>query len=165
MQKIIVIGSPGAGKSVFARRLSEKTGLPLIHLDMIWHRRDRTNISREEFDARLREVCRQERWIIDGNYARTLPARFENADTVIFLDYPVEVCLAGIRQRVGMSRPDMPWVEEQVDEELQQMVESFPREGRETICALIEQYKNSKHILIFKSRGEAEQYIEHLPGR
>ena len=50
-QKIIVIGCSGAGKSTFARALAEKTGLPLCHLDLIWHRADKTHITREEFEA------------------------------------------------------------------------------------------------------------------
>ena len=48
MKKVIVIGSPGAGKSTFSRKLRDKTGLPLFYLDMIWHKPDKTNITREE---------------------------------------------------------------------------------------------------------------------
>lgn len=95
MKKVIVIGSPGAGKSTFARKLKEKTGLPLWYLDMIWHKPDKTNISREEFDERLQEIIRGERWIIDGNYLRTLEVRLQSCDTVFLLDYPLEICLAG----------------------------------------------------------------------
>ena len=73
MQKVIVIGCPGAGKSTFARQLREATGLPLYYLDMLWHRPDRTNLPREEFDARLEELLREEeefdaefrQWILD----------------------------------------------------------------------------------------------------
>ncbi len=56
MKRVLVIGSPGAGKSTFARKLRDGTGLPLYYLDMVWHRSDRTNISREEFDQRLCEI-------------------------------------------------------------------------------------------------------------
>jgi adenylate kinase family enzyme len=35
MRKVLVIGSSGAGKSVLAARLAERTGLPLVHLDAI----------------------------------------------------------------------------------------------------------------------------------
>ena len=71
MKKIIVIGSPGAGKSTFARKLREKTGIPLYYLDMLWHKPDRTNVSQEEFDAGLDSILCQDEWIIDGNYLRT----------------------------------------------------------------------------------------------
>ena len=71
MKRIIVIGSPGAGKSTFARKLKEKTGLPLYYLDMIFHRPDRTTVTREEFDQKLQAILKTDNWIIDGNYQRT----------------------------------------------------------------------------------------------
>ena len=46
-EKIIVIGCPGAGKSTFARRLRDETGLPLYYLDLLWHRPDRTTAGRD----------------------------------------------------------------------------------------------------------------------
>lgn len=84
MRKIIVIGCPGAGKSTFARRLRDKTGIPLYYLDMLWHKPDKTNITREEFDAGLNGIMKNEAWIIDGNYLRTLEVRLQNCDTVFF---------------------------------------------------------------------------------
>ena len=75
MKKVIVIGCPGSGKTTFSQRLSEKTGLPLFHLDAIWHKPDKTHITREEFDARLSDIFARDLWIIDGNYQRTLERR------------------------------------------------------------------------------------------
>ena len=65
MEKAIIIGCPGAGKSTFARKLKEKTGLPLFYLDMIWHKADGTNISRDEFDGKIKEIMKKEQWILD----------------------------------------------------------------------------------------------------
>ena len=65
MLKVIVIGCPGAGKSTFARRLRDVTNLPLYYLDMLWHKTDKTNISKEEFDARLSRIVKKGRWNID----------------------------------------------------------------------------------------------------
>ena len=93
MQKVIVIGSPGAGKSTFARKLRDVSGLPLYYLDLIWHRPDQTNISRDEFDIQLQTILGKECWIVDGNYLRTLEMRLKVCDTVFLLDFPVEVCL------------------------------------------------------------------------
>ncbi len=160
MQKAIVIGSPGAGKSVFAKKLSDKTGLPLIHLDMVWHKPDRTTISREELDCFLEKTFKETAWIIDGNYVRTLEVRMKNADTVFFLDYPVEVCLAGIKERVGKERSDMPWVENTLDEEFRSFVEEYPKEQTPIVYELLEKYKEGRTIVIFKAREEAEKYLE-----
>ena len=82
MKKILVIGSPGSGKSTFSRRLREITGLPLFYLDLLWHKPDKTTYSREEFDRKLGELLEREAWILDGNYARTLPLRLAACDTV-----------------------------------------------------------------------------------
>ncbi|MGN1108949.1 MAG: adenylate kinase, partial [Oscillospiraceae bacterium] len=117
MKKVIVIGSPGAGKSTFARRLRDVSGLPLYYLDMIWHKPDGTNVSEEEFDRELREILSRERWLIDGNYQRTLEERLKLCDTVFLLDFPVEVCLAGAQSRIGKKREDLPWTETEFDPE------------------------------------------------
>ena len=69
MEKIIVIGCPGSGKTTFAEKLCDKTGLPLFYLDAIWHKPDRTHISREEYDARLAEIPPHRKSIKD--YHRT----------------------------------------------------------------------------------------------
>ena len=100
-QKAIVIGCPGAGKSTFARRLCDKTGLPLYYLDMIWHKPDRTTVEKSEFDEKLREIVSGDRWIIDGNYGRTLEMRLESCEAVFLFDIPVEECLSGVRSRIG----------------------------------------------------------------
>ena len=90
MLKIIIIGSPGSGKSTFARKLSSAAGIPLYYLDMLWHKPDGTNISRETFDANLNEIIQKDTWIIDGNYQRTLETRLKECDTVFLLDFPVQ---------------------------------------------------------------------------
>ena len=126
MRKAIVIGCPGAGKSTFAKRLHEVTGLPLYYLDMLWHKPDRTNIVKEEFDTRLGEIVQKDRWIIDGNYQRTLKMRLKECDTVFLLDYPLEVCLAGAESRIGVKREDLPWLETEFDEEFKRWIMGFP---------------------------------------
>ena len=158
MKRANLIGSPGAGKSTFARRLHTMTGLPLYHLDNIWHLPDRTTISREEFGARLGDILAKDRWIIDGNYSRTLELRVKHCDAVFLLDYPLEVCLAGVSARIGMKREDMPWIEHEFDEEFRQFITEFPRTRLPNIYRLLEEYGQGKEIHIFRSREEADSY-------
>lgn len=160
MKKIMVIGSPGAGKSTFARKLQRKTHLPLYYLDMLWHRADKTNVSREEFDARLGEILQKDAWIIDGNYQRTLEMRLQACDTVFLLDFPLEICLAGVKSRIGKPREDMPWIETEFDAEFKQWILDFPTNQLPQIYALLEKYKENKKIIIFKSREDADAYFE-----
>lgn len=162
MRRILVIGSPGAGKSTFARQLKDKLNLPLYYLDMIWHLPDRTNISREKFDQILGNILTTDSWIIDGNYSRTMKMRLQYCDTVFLLDYPLEVCLAGVKGRIGKKRVDMPWIEEEFDEEFRQWILDFPETELPKIYELLEQYGEEKEIHIFHFREDADQYLENL---
>lgn len=159
MKKAIVIGCPGAGKSTFARRLHEKTKLPLFYLDTIYHKPDKTHISREEFDKRLSEIFSLDEWIIDGQYARTLERRIIECDTVFFLDFPVSVCLEGVKSRIGKERPEMPWQETELDEEFKQWILDFPQRDYGKTCELLEKY-NHKNIYVFKTREQADGFLE-----
>lgn len=162
MNKVMVIGCPGSGKSTFSRKLRDKTNLPLFYLDQIWHKPDKTTISKEEFDYKLQELLdNNDKWIIDGSYLRTMEIRLKQADTVFLLDIPVEDCLAGAKKRVGTKREDLPWFEESLDEEFKQWIMDYPKQHLPLIYDLLEKYKD-KDIHIFKSRCEADEYIERL---
>ena len=162
MQKVLVIGCSGAGKSTFARRLRDITGLPLYYLDRLWHKADRTHITREEFDRVLAEWLARPAWIIDGDYSRTLPMRLAACDTVFFLDFPLEVCLAGVENRRGAQRPDMPWVEEELDAEFLQYILDFGQAQLPAIRAMLEPYRGRRQILTFRSRAGADAWLNAL---
>ena len=161
MKKIIVIGCPGAGKSYFSRLLHEKTKIPLHHLDLIYNLPDKTIISRDEFDEKLKELIKNDSWILDGNYNRTLEIRMEACDTIFFLDYPLDMCLLGAKERIGKERDDFPWFEDKLDENFKQKILDFSQKGMPRIYELLKQYKN-KEIHIFHSRDEANSFIEGL---
>ncbi len=161
MKRIIIIGCPGSGKSTFARELQKRTNLPLYYLDMLYWNADRTTVPKEEFRRRLGEVLEKDRWIIDGNYGSTMEMRMAVCDTVIFLDYPTDVCLAGIRERRGKVRPDMPWVETGEDAEFEAFVRQFREESRPKILSLLEQYRE-KEIHVFHDRAEADAFLAQI---
>lgn len=164
MERIIIVGCPGSGKSRLAAELARITGLPLIHLDNLWWRPDRTHISREEFDRLLGETLRGERWIVDGDYSRTRQVRFAACDTAIFLDYDEEVCMRGITERVGTARPDIPWTEDALDPELVDKVRRYREEERPLVYGLIDRYPK-KRVLIFRTRAGAAGWLRRLEGK
>lgn len=162
MKKVIVIGCPGSGKTTFAVKLNEITHLPLYHLDAIWHRPDKTHIPRDEYDERVALIFKSPEWIIDGNYSRTIETRLEECDTAFLFDLPVEVCVRGAIERIGKKRYDLPWLETEVDSEFIKSIEEFPEKTLPKIYELIEKYKYLKQIIIFKSRDEADAYLDLL---
>ena len=160
-QRVAVIGCPGAGKSTFSRRLRDATGLPLYHLDALYWRSDRSTLPREEFYPLQQEIIGRERWIIDGNYQSTVEWRIAACDLVVFLDFPVEVCLEGVRSRRGQARSDMPWVEDGEDEEFMMFIASFETETKPRILELLKKHPH-KTVLTFRTRAEADKYLIDL---
>lgn len=162
--KIMVIGCPGGGKSTFARALGEITKLPVYHLDMLNWNADKTTVGRETFLLRLGSVLEKDRWIIDGNYGFSMEMRLKECEAVFFLDYPVEVCLDGVRTRMGKHRPDMPWIEREYDEDFIQFIKNFKTERCPQIYALLEKYSD-KPRAVFKTRAEADAFLEGVRGK
>ena len=162
MKKVIVIGCPGSGKTTFAEKLQKKINLPLYYLDAVWHKPDKTHISREEFDKRIAEIFETKEWIIDGNYNRTIEMRLKECDTVFLFDLPTEVCLQGATDRIGKGRYDLPWLETELDPEFAEFIKEFKEKSLPKIYDLLEKYKNEKQIVIFKSREEADEYLDEI---
>ncbi|MBR2604309.1 MAG: adenylate kinase [Clostridia bacterium] len=159
--RVLILGCPGSGKSTFARALAARTGLPLIHLDSVWWRADGSHISRDEFDRALSELLAGEKWIMDGDYSRTYEVRLRAADTVIFLDYPEDVCMAGIVGRLGEERPDMPWTESALDPELVAMVKNYARDNRPVLLDLLRRYAD-RQVLVFTDRTRADRWLSEF---
>lgn len=162
MERILVVGSPGSGKSTFSRALGELTGLPLIYLDRLFWNADKTTVENKVFDQRLEEaMASTPKWIMDGNYSRTLARRLACCDRVFFLDYPVEVCLESVQARRGTVRPDMPWVETEEDPEFMDYIRTFPQQQRPKILALREKY-GEKPWVVLHSGGQMDAYLRGL---
>ena len=158
MKKIIVIGCPGSGKSTVSRALHNRTGIPLYHLDMMYWNADKTTVEKSVFLERLSTVLEKDKWIIDGNYGSTMELRMAACDTVIFLDYPLDVCLDGIRERRGKPRSDMPWIETEEDAEFIEFIRNYNEQQKPKVLELLEKYRD-KNIIIFKSREQADAFL------
>ena len=157
MKRVIVIGCPGSGKSMFSRALHDKTGIPLCHLDMLYWNADKTTVEKDVFLDRLSAALKADEWIVDGNYGSTMELRMAACDTVIFIDYPLDVCLDGIRNRRGKSRSDMPWIETEEDAEFIEFIKSYNEQQKPKVLELLEKYSD-KNIVIFKSREQANEF-------
>lgn len=165
MNRISIVGSGGAGKSTLSRELRDILHLPLFHLDNLFWRADKSHIDREEFDEKLNDIINQDKWIIDGDYSRTYEIRIEKSDTIIFLDYPLDVCLEGVKNRIGKVREDMPWKEDIFDPEFKEWIIAWHENKRPVLMELLEKYKDNRNIYIFKSREETNIFLESLKER
>ena len=160
MYRIAVIGGSGSGKSTFARKLRDVTGLPLYHLDNVFWNTDKTHVSREVFDRRLDIILGYKRYIVDGEYGRTLERRIAAADAVFYIDIPLSDRLDGAVERVGKLHPDLPWVEDALDPDFEKWIRDYDIDQRPVTLSLLEKYKE-KDIIIFKSRKEADDFIRN----
>ena len=161
MKKIIIIGCPGSGKSTFAKKLHQITHIPLYHLDLLYWNKDKTTVDKKIFMHRLNEIFQKNTWIIDGNYNATMELRMKHCDTIIFLDYPVELCLEGIQARKDKPRSDMPWIESDEDKDFIDFIKNYNLQSKPNVLALLNQYQD-KNIYIFNERSHAELFLNQL---
>lgn len=157
-KRVLVIGSPGSGKSTLTRALHQLTDLPMVHLDLLYWRADKTTLTREEFVPLLQAELAKERWIIDGNFSFTMEMRMARADLVIFFDLPVEKCLDGIKKRRNQPRPDMPWIETEEDAEFTAFVREFPATRKPKILELLAKYPHVP-VVTLHSHEEADAFL------
>ncbi len=169
MQRILIIGNAGSGKSTFARQLAQKLALPLVHLDKLYWRGSWEHLSREEFDEILQVELEKPQWIIDGNFNRTIPHRLTYCDTVFFFDLPTVTCLSGITKRIftnyGRSREDMGGnCAERFDKQklsLYRNVLTFNKQHRKQYYGLLSKADHAK-VIVFKSRRQAQKFLDGI---
>jgi len=161
MKKIIIIGCPGSGKSTFSLCLSDILDIPVYHLDNLYWNADKTTVSESVFLKRLKDVVKKDEWIIDGSYGGTLDFRMKEADTIFFFDLPVQSCLEGVKERIGKSRPDMPWIETKEDPEFTAFIKNYPENGRIQALKLMQLYPE-KEMHIFMSHKACNDFLQSL---
>ncbi|PAT01819.1 hypothetical protein CI105_04845 [Candidatus Izimaplasma bacterium ZiA1] len=169
MNKILILGSSGTGKTTLARTLSKKLKITALHLDSVYWEKNWRNIGKDEFDKKMKSFLKNNQsWVIDGNYLNNshFKYRLDLADTIIYLDYGVSVALKGIFQRASkyrhQVRSDMAsGCVEGIDQDFLKYVAKFSDKGK-MIKAIIKKYENKKRVLIFNSRKELSEFINTL---
>ncbi len=166
MKRVVILGCAGAGKSTLARKLGEKTGLPVVHLDKLFWKSGWVESTKAEIDEKIFEETRKDRWIMDGNYTRTIPIRLQRCDTVIYLDFPRWLCLWSVLKRVACSygkvRPDMPeGCPERIDWEFLVWIWNFNKKNRKRFYEMLRKL-DGKQVYILKKRREVKHLLETL---
>ena len=166
MERILIIGCGGAGKSTLARQLGEKLKLPVVHLDSIFWLPNWVERDRNEFDELVLQELVKDQWIMDGNYNRTLPERVKYCDTIIYLDFSRMACLMGVLKRIittyGTVRPDMgAGCPERFDLEFLKWVWNFNGNKREKYYRLLNETQGVETIVL-KNRRMVKRFLKAL---
>ena len=170
-QRILIIGNGGAGKSTFSKILGSKLNLKVYHLDKLfwkpnWEKRDN-----EEWRLMIEELSRKDKWIIEGNYTRTIEARALRSDLIFFFDYAPALCVYRIFKRSVQSkflnkrRDDIAdgCRERFPDWEFIRFVWRFNKASRPRIYSILEEINYDKNnLIIFNNRRKFNQYVNDL---
>ena len=167
MRRILVIGSGGAGKSTLSRRLGERLGLEVLHLDAFYWLPGWVETPKDEWRRTVEGLCARESWVMDGNFSGTLDLRLTACDTVVFLDVPRAVCLWRVLKRLVMyrntPRPDMAaGCGEKFDPKFLHWVWTYPSESRPKILARLEEFAAGKRVVRLRSDAEVEKFLAEV---
>ena len=163
MDRIAIIGCGGSGKSVLARQLATTLGLPVTHLDAIYYDQDWKPLPQDEFAARQEKLVTEPRWVIDGNYASTLPIRLAAADTVIFLDLPAITCLWGIlrrRWRYRGGQHQQVGVYDRITWNFVRYIWRYRHDMAPKVQSLIAEHAAHARVVTLTSRRQARRFVD-----
>jgi adenylate kinase family enzyme len=165
MKKILVIGSGGAGKSTFAKRLGAILNLEVIHLDSVYWRPGWVEPPKAEWRMTVEGLLARDSWIMDGNYSGTLDLRLEACDTVIFLDLPRLICLWRVvkRWRAYRNRSRLDVAEgcnDKLDLEFISWVWNYRTRSRPKIVGALNRSAQSKRVIWLRTPVEVERFLD-----
>jgi adenylate kinase family enzyme len=162
MERIAIIGCGGSGKSAIAKQLGKILELPVTHLDAVYYDQDWNPLQQAEFAAKQEKLVAGERWLIEGNYASTLPIRLAAADTVVFLDLPAVACLWGIAQRRWRYRGGQhhqDGVFDRITWNFVKYIWGYRKSMRPKVTALTAQHGAQARLVILRSRRAANTFV------
>jgi adenylate kinase family enzyme len=168
VERVLVLGSGGAGKTTLSRKLAAATGLPLIHLDTMYWRPGWVRPSEAEWDAILEALLARDRWIMDGNYSRTVARRAEVADTIVFLDFPRVRCLIRALGRTtrlyGHAPDDLPdGCPERFEWSFVRWIWAYPKQYRPRIVAVFEDVRErGGAVVVLRNDDEVDSFLQVL---
>jgi len=169
MQRILVLGCCGSGKSTFSKKVHSILKLPLIHLDSHYHKPNWVEPEKEEWEKVLKKILRRESWIMDGTYLESLDERIKKSDAIIYLDYSLIKCFFRVIKRVlidfGKKRSDMaPGCKEEFDLEFLWFVLTFNNKFRKGFIQKLNLIKDEKKVVIFKTDKQADKFLAQISG-
>ena len=156
-------GMCGSGKSTLTNVLSKELNIPAIHLDSINYNANWVETDKNERDSIISSKADEQRWIIDGNYNKTLKERLDRADLIIWLDYSSFAHLKGVIKRIvknyNKEKPDIPGCKERFDFTFIKYVATYNRKKRPKVIEIIKDIPDEK-LLVFKKQKDLNKWLE-----
>jgi len=164
MDRIAIIGCGGSGKTVLARRLATHLRLEVVNLDSLYYDDGWNPAPPDKFAAVQHELVAADRWLIEGNYASTLPIRLARADTVIFLDLPARTCLLGIAKRRWRYRggQHQDGVYDRITWSFIRYILGYRRSMRPRVTTLVAEHGAHARFLRLTSRRHVNRFLRQL---
>lgn len=164
MQRVLVVGCPGAGKTTFGRRLAATVDLPLVHLDRHFWRPGWQTPDPQSWRDQIGALAAEPKWIMDGNYANTFDIRMLRADTLIWLDRPRSVCLRRVLTRTlvryGRTRADLPEnCPERFDTAFLRYVWNFQNLYRPKIENGLKAFGSHLHVIVLRNDRDVNSFL------
>lgn len=166
MNKIIVIGCPGSGKSTMVKKMNQKLNYPVLHLDKVYHIDNQNHITRDELRQIVAEFDRDnQKWIIDGNYMATVEERMVIADTIVLLNIDTQTCIANAHKRSQEERRDdmaAGFDNKILNQDFVEFIQKFNTQNLPVILDLLEKHKDQKQVVVLKNYDEVDSFINSL---
>lgn len=165
-EKISILGPSGSGKSTLAIKLADLINLPVYHIDEMFWKPNWESLDKKILFKQIKQITKTKKWIIEGNYTKSLKNRFKRSDVVIFLDYSKEFCINSLNERFQKGkaqRVGFPTYLEETEEALNKLQASINKfsEKRDLIIKLKNKHAKNKY-LEFKTRDELNNFLEKI---
>ena len=164
MRRVLIVGNSGGGKSTLARRLGEKLGLPVVHLDALFWKPGWVESDDAEFRARVTEALTAPAWVCDGNFPGTWDVRMPLADTIVWIDQPRWLCVWRAIWRIVVyrdgTRPDMAeGCREAIDFKFYRFIWTYGRKVRPRLEAALAEHGAHARIVRLTSDREIADFL------
>ena len=171
MRRILVIGSPGAGKTTLARQIAAALGLPLVHLDREYWRPGWEKPTPAAWDRQAAALAEQPAWVMDGEYFDSADHLLARATAVIWLDLPPWLCLPRALRRLALNyRKERPDLAEGCPEYFNRDyvtfigdILSYPSRLRPGILARLDGLRPDQDRIVLRSSREVKTFADGLP--
>ena len=162
--KIQITGYSGCGKSTLAKAFALHYNIPLLYLDTVQFYDDWQERPKEKQNQIVTQFIEENNdWVIDGNYYKVAPQRFEKCDLYIFLNYNrfycFIQCLLRYLKNKGQSRESCP-CEEKFDHEFRSWIlkDGRTQAMKEKHLRHFDEMQCKKYQ--FKSRRQLKRYLK-----